>query len=53
MSSQVTKPEVYDTLIESQEWNFTMSVKLTKVHKGELLTLTVRNISSYLTTTVV
>ena len=39
MSSQVTKLEVYDTLIESQEWNFTMSVKLTKVHKGELLTV--------------
>ena len=39
MSSQVTKLEVYDTLIESLDGSFSMSVKLTKVHKGELLTV--------------
>ena len=39
MSSQVTKLEVYNTLIESLDGNFSMSVKLTKVHKGELLTV--------------
>jgi len=39
MSSQVTKLEVLDTLIESLDGNFRMSVKLTKVLKGELLTV--------------
>lgn len=37
MSSQVTKLEVYDTLIEPLDRNFSISVKLTKAHKGELL----------------
>ena len=39
MSSQVTKLEMYDTQVESLDGNFSMSVKLTKVHKGELLTV--------------
>ena len=39
ISSQVTKLEVYDTLVESLDGDFSMSVKLTKVHKGELLTV--------------
>ena len=37
-SSQVTKLDMYDTLVESLDGDFRMSVKLTKVHKGELLT---------------
>lgn len=37
-SSQVTKVDMYDTLVESLDGDFRMSVKLTKVHKGELLT---------------
>ena len=36
ISSQVTKLEMYDTLVESLDGDFSMSVKLTKVHKGEL-----------------
>lgn len=39
ISSQVTKLEMDDALIESLDGNFSMSVKLTKVHKGELLTV--------------
>lgn len=39
ISSQVTKLEMYDAQIESLDGNFSMSVKLTKVHKGELLTV--------------
>ena len=39
MSSQVTKLEVCNTLIESLDENFSMSVNLTKVHKAELLTV--------------
>ena len=39
ISSQVTKLEVYDTLVESLDGDFNMSVKLTKVHNGELLTV--------------
>ena len=39
ISSQVTKLEMYDTLVESLDGDFSMSVKLTKVHKGELLTV--------------
>ena len=39
ISSQVTKLEMYETLVESLDGDFSMSVKLTKVHKGELLTV--------------
>ena len=39
ISSQVTKLEVYDTLVESLDGDFSMSVKLAKVHKRELLQL--------------
>ena len=39
ISSQVTKLEMYNTLVESLDGDFSMSVKLTKVHKGELLTV--------------
>ena len=39
VSSQVAKLEVYDTLVESLDGDFSTSVKLTKVHKGELLTV--------------
>ena len=40
MSSKVTKLEVYDTVMESLEGNYQMSVKMTKVNKAELLSLT-------------
>ena len=40
MSSKVTKLEVYDTVVESLEGNYQMSVKMTKVNKAELLSLT-------------
>ena len=36
MSSKVTKLEVYDTVVESLEGNYQMSVKMTKVNKAEL-----------------
>ena len=39
MSSQVTKLEMYNSLIESIDGSFRMNVKLTKVNKGELLTV--------------
>ena len=39
ISSQVTKLEVYDALVESLDGDFSTSVKPTKVHKGELLTV--------------
>ena len=39
ISSQVMKLEMDDAQIDSLDGNFSMSVKLTKVHKGELLTL--------------
>lgn len=39
ISSKVTKLEVYDTVVESLNGNFKMSVKLTKVNKGELLSI--------------
>ena len=39
ISSQVVKLEMDDAQIDSLDGNFSMSVKLTKVHKGELLTL--------------
>ena len=41
MSSQVTKLEIYmyNSLIESIDGSFRMNVKLTKVNKGELLTV--------------
>ena len=39
MSSKVTKLEVYDTVVESLEGNYQMSVKMTKVNKAELLSI--------------
>ena len=39
ITSQVTKLEMYDARIESLDGGFSMEVKLTKVHKGELLTV--------------
>ena len=39
ITSQVTKLEMYDAQIESLEGGFSMELKLTKVHKGELLTV--------------
>lgn len=39
ITSQVTKLEMYDARIESLDGSFSMEVKLTKVHKGELLTV--------------
>ena len=38
-TSQVTKLEMYDARVESLDGGFNMEVKLTKVHKGELLTV--------------
>ena len=43
ISSQVTKLDMYDTLVESLDGNFSMSVKLAKVHKRELLTVVTIN----------
>ena len=37
ISSKVTKLEVYDTVVESLDGSYQMSVKLTKVNKAELL----------------
>ena len=39
ISSKVTKLEVYDTVMESLDGNYQMSVKLTKVNKAELLSI--------------
>lgn len=39
MSSKVTKLEVYDTVVESLDGNYQMSVKMTKVNKAELLSI--------------
>ena len=39
ISSQVTKLEVYDTVVESLDGNYQFCVKLTKVNKGELLSI--------------
>ena len=39
ITSQVTKLEMYDAQIESLDGGFSMEVKLTIVHKGELLTV--------------
>lgn len=39
ISSKVTKLEVYDTVVESLDGNYQMSVKLTKVNKAELLSI--------------
>ena len=43
ISSQVTKLDMYDTLVESLDGNFSMSVKLAKVHKRELSTVVTIN----------
>ena len=37
ISSQVARLEMYDTMVESLDGSYQMSVKLTKVNKGELL----------------
>ena len=39
ITSQVTKLEMYNARIESLDGGFNIEVKLTKVHKGELLTV--------------
>lgn len=39
ISSKVTKLEVYDTVVESLDGNYQMSVKLTRVNKAELLSI--------------
>ena len=39
MSSQVTRMETYDAVIESLDNSYQMNVRLTKVNKGELLTI--------------
>ena len=39
ISSKVTKLEVYDTVVESLDGSYQMSVKLTKVNKAELLSI--------------
>lgn len=39
MSSKVTKLEVYDTVVESLDGNYQMSVKMTKVNKAQLLSI--------------
>ena len=39
ITSQVTKLEMYDARVQSLDGGFNMEVKLTKVHKGELLTV--------------
>ena len=39
MSSKVTKLEVYDTVVESLDGNYQMSVKMTKVNLAELLSI--------------
>ena len=39
ITSLVTKVEMYDARIESLDGIFSMGVKLTIVHKGELLTV--------------
>ena len=39
ISSRVTKLEVYDTVVEALDGSYQMSVKLTKVKKGELLSI--------------
>ena len=39
ISSKVTKLEVYDTIVESLDGNYQMSVKLTRVNKAELLSI--------------
>ena len=39
MSSKVTRLEVYDTVVESLDGNYQMSVKMTKVNKAELLSI--------------
>ena len=43
ISSHATKLDMYDTLVESLDGNFSMSVKLAKVHKRELLTVVTIN----------
>jgi len=37
ITSKITKLEVYDTIVESLDRNYQMSVKLTRVNKVELL----------------
>ena len=39
ISSKVTKLEMYDTVVESLDGSYQMSVKLTKVNKAELLSI--------------
>ena len=39
ISSKVTELEVYDTVVESLDGDYQMSVKLTKVNKAELLSI--------------
>ena len=39
ISSKVTKLEVYDTVVESLDGSYQMSVKLTKVNEAELLSI--------------
>lgn len=39
ISSKITKLEVYDTVVESLDGNYQMSVKLTRVNKAELLSI--------------
>ena len=39
ISSKVTKLEVFDTVVESLDGSYQMSVKLTKVNKAELLSI--------------
>lgn len=39
ISWKVTKLEVYNTVVESLDGNYQMSVKLTKVNKAELLSI--------------
>jgi len=39
ISSNVTKLEVYDTVVESLDGSYQMSAKMTKVNKAELLSI--------------